>query len=87
MMTQRDSDRLFSVAQKDFRRRLRRLSREIAPRLVNTSRREFLLIYQGAVTMACSEIYERWGAKISGMPAGALRRLSRDTPSADRRRD
>jgi hypothetical protein len=75
-VSRRGADRIFAKAERDLRRRVRRMAREIAPRLVNTSCQEFVWIYQAAVGAVCDEVHQFWQAMISAMPTGASRGVS-----------
>jgi hypothetical protein len=86
-VSRRGADQIMARAEADLRRRLRRMAREIAPRLVNTSRQEFVWIYQAAVGAVCDEVHQRWLARILAMPTGATRGALGVSPSAGRPRD
>jgi hypothetical protein len=89
MRARQAGNQILAVAEADLRRRARRFAREIAPRLVNKSRQEFVWIWREAVNAFCAEVDQIWQAKIAAMPTGASRGASGVSPSGggQRRRD
>lgn len=74
------------LAEADLRRRVRRMAREIAPRLAMKSRTEVRWIYGAAINALLDQADRIWRAKIAAMPTVASRRLSLVSPSDDQRR-
>ena len=72
------------LAEADLRQRVRRMAREIAPRLAWKSRTEIKWIYQAAVNALCDEADQYWRARIASMPTVASRGLSLVRSSDDR---
>lgn len=82
----RAGQRLLAAAEADLRRRVRRMARELAPRLAWKSRAEITWIYQAAVNALLDEADHFWRAKIAAMPTVAACRLSLVNPSVGRPR-
>jgi len=76
-------DQLLAAAEMDLRRRVRRMAREIAPRLSMKSRTEIRWIWRSAVTALCEEFSQVWQGRIESLPV----RMALVRPSEARRRD
>ena len=61
-VSRRDADQMVARAEADFRRRLRRMGRELAPKLAMKSRTEIRWIYWAAVHTFCDEMDRMWRA-------------------------
>jgi len=78
-------DQLLAAAA-DLRQRVRRMVRELAPRLAWKSRTEITWIYRAAVNALLDQADQYWRAKIALMPTVASRGLSLVDPSDGRSR-
>jgi hypothetical protein len=82
----RTGQRLLAAAERDHQRRVRRLAREIAPRLAWKSRTEIKWITQAAINSLLDQADQIWGAKIAAMPTVASCRLTVVTSPDGQRR-
>jgi len=82
-VSRRAGEKLLAAAEADLRRRVRRMSRELVPKLSMKSRTEVRWICVALVNTLYAEFLELWQRRIESLPT----RMALVRPSEARRRD